>query len=519
MNDATATKTAQKATATAAAKGKEAPKAKPEKPEKGKVVTGDFASKGKGKDKPAAEPKADKAADTVFRVDAKKGPLRSVKIKDAVEDILTSEANEFNKETVEEMLAKGQVVFSDSFYYCTEEKGLKKWVREAPPVSDPPAAIGVGSTVYNSKANWVGTVIEREGKLLVEFFIRGEGRTQPLSNKWETATEEQIKGSNSTLALEAPKQRELAIYDVPLTVDEQNELAEREAAIVAAKTQFEGLPFVMGANLDAIREKSLFRAYRNADGTPMNFGQYAFSKFGITREYAQNLAQLSGFHRVAMEAVETSEQLQLSVKSANEMARSTNRFAKELGLERIPGFEEMRPIIKNVTRMIADIAPKNARTGLAEVTPRLVQTVSEQLSEVIKSGTIEIDGKAMKLSEAKAKGILEAGMQAQFLEATAESIHRNRDTIMRESRAAYDRATAPVVNGGGAPKAAVEYHRGVVPTLELVCTRHTSHNPNPVISIGNGTFQTKCECRWRIDAKTNSLVCFEVKGKPVRQDQ
>lgn len=201
--------------------------------------------------------------------------------------------------------------------------------------------------------------------------------------------------------------------------------------------------------------------------------------------------------------------MEMSINAANKLVRGTNQLAKGLGAGELKGVDALRPVIKNIGRLLFDIAPKD-KDGNAEITPRLVDSLNATIGEIVKSDSVTIDGKSMKLSEAREKGLLSASVQTEILEKAAEGILTNREIIRSEAKKSYDASNVsqkPVITGP------TQFYTGVAPMLDVTCGLH---NLTKVISIGTGKFQTKCGCRWLIDNESGSLRCFEVLGKTVK---
>jgi hypothetical protein len=266
MRNGTATKKA-KAEKSETAKGKAA------KPAAKKSAAG-----GKAK---ANAPAKTAAAGKVFRVDQNGGTIVNVARKDAVADVAAK--GTFSEDATESMLDSGEVVFSDAFYYSTNRDTLAKYekVIEAPaPDGDPndtlenfvgkPAKIEAGETVIHEDGNRFGTVIDKDGKLRVEFELKGHLKSMALSSKWSRPTEEQL--AERQLALEKAAEvipGEIVPEDnTPLSDEEKTRLEELKAEVLAAKNTLDTAPFALGSALEEIRTKRLHRESKNPDGSP-----------------------------------------------------------------------------------------------------------------------------------------------------------------------------------------------------------------------------------------------------------
>lgn len=520
---------------------------------------------------------AKETKDRVFSVPEKGGDISTVYREEAIKDCTSNGL--FDRETVEAALDSDTPAFSDNFYYSADRKNLAKWEKSSSGAvslkelkkqfpddikdqyasqaeADHAFMLGdetareriakvANSVWYKMKANDPSSIVtvtdnavikavgDRYTEKTRDKFLKAgtlmssvddkfrfakdkealvadyEKRSAPESDEVETPTEAPaLEVKKDALVPAAPSSLELP----PMTEKEVARLTKLEAAIEKAKDALDSAPMVMGAALDEIRHKKLFRDTANGDGEIIKtFGEYAEFRFGITREYAQNIAQISGFLDVANEAIEGSEKLQLSVNVANTMVRDTNKLAASLGLGRVE-VETLKPMIVASTALLIDIAPKDDN-GNPVISSRLIDSFNETLRSHIHDGVVEIDGKQMTLAAAKEKGLLNASLRDEVLAGAAEGIRTNAALIRAEAEGAYNRQNEPVANGGDSGAKPTEYYRGDVPELDVHCEKH---GETKIISIGNGRFQTKCQCRWHVDATSGELVCFELKGKRIK---
>lgn len=491
-----------------------------------KAKAGSKPASGSGKGSDAKDTAA--TAEQVYRVAGTGGPIETIDRAKAVEDCTAG--GMFNAESVDGMLDGGDVAFSDDFYYATDPKLLSKWEQsgssqaetiEPAPEDDATAALvdaeveaAAGSSEYpatyptfeavkNIVTQATGTIVDRKGSLAVETAkVKGGTKLVDLTEAWE-----KVETPLADVKPDAIVKKETEEIAKPLTKKEQTRLEKLEAAVIQAKDAIENGPFVMAAALDEIRKDRLYR------DTHKRFGDYAFEKFGITREYAQQLAQIAGYVEIANEALEGDTKLNTSVNVAIALTRDTNKLAKELGLGRVE-MAVLKPLIVSTVTLLADIAPKDEDGNLI-VTPRLVDALNTTIREHITDGVVEIEGDQMTLGAAKEKGLLNHSLREEVITRAAEGLRVNSERIAGEVREAYDRQNEPVGNGGeNLTPDKPTYWTKPAPTPSFDCSLHGN---KPIISIGNGRFQTKCLCRWHIDADSGELVCFEVKGKRVRR--
>lgn len=485
----------------------------------------------------------------VFSVSNKKGPIETVYRSVAIEDC-TGKGSSFTAETVEQMLNDGDVVFSDDFYYATTREALSKWEKDAPAKEDAPAKTEApteteapaeakpfenGDVVKHIKKGIFGEVsIEKKKDPVVLYQTETKkGPTDHIDtdlSKWTLATPDEffayqekketgiVKASDTPAPAEAGDAPEgeaiegeiVSVEPVkPLTKKELARLEKLESEFDKVDGLEKAIPFEKGRILNEIRTNKLYRE------SAATFGEYALNRFGITREYAQNLAQISGIPELAAGVVDDGTEVAMSVNAANEIMRDANRFTKSLGLGKAE-FDAVSPVIRNTLAIMVDVAPRNEVTGEIEITPRFVNSFNEVLANHLTDGVVEIDGKQMTVRAASEKGLLNTSLRSEVLESTAESIRTNAATIRSEFEKAKERQETGVTGAGGSGGSddETQYYKGKVPTLDIVCTKHKD---TEIMQIGTGKILTRCGCRWHIDHESGELVAYEVNELPVKR--
>lgn len=481
----------------------------------------------------------------VYMVPADGGTITTCYLQACLDDCV---GEIFTKEAIEASLESGEAVFSDDFYYATNREALAKFdkseavepetentevegdigitISESEPetVAEPEQAERrVGDVMKHSKKGHLGEIIETKDGLRIQYFTTNKAgdRVEVLdavSSKWQEASASEFfeyQDSKSTdIATVTPQEiieAEPVLEDTPepLSAKEEKKLAKLEEEFEKVDGLERAIPFEKGRILNEIRQGNLYRA------THKTFGDYAFERFGITREYAQNLAQIAGIPDLAKGLLEGGAEVNMSVNAANELMRDSNKVMRSLGIGKVE-FDLVAPVMRQTLALMVDVAPKDSQ-GNVELTPKFITSFNSVLASHLTDGTIEIDGKQMSLKAAHEQGLLNPALRSEVLESAAEAVKANAQTIRDEYKSAVKRQEEGVLNGGGAGSElpdTTKYYKGKKPVLTIVCSLHED---TEVTSIGNGRFQTRCGCRWLMDAESGELVAYEVNDLPVKR--
>lgn len=464
--------------------------------------------------------------DRVFTVSVNKGEITTVYTQVAIDDC----AGNFTSEMAAKMLADGEVIFSDEFYYAVKREALTQYevvgIDAAPePIEAPaPEAPEAGDVVVNIKNGLPGELLESEeqGLFNVSYTNDGKPKVVPyVQSRWRPATEAEFfafqESRNTDItapSAEAPAPVEPSETDEviegkvvdPLTAKERKSLEKLESEYDKVDTVERSIPFEKARILNEIRKGRLFR--ENYD----TFAEYAIARFGITREYAQNLAQIADIPDLFSEALDAGVKVNLSIGAANEIMRDSNKFAKTLGVGKVE-FEALKPVVRNILAVMADVAPKNAE-GELQITPRFVSEFNKAIATHLTDGVVTIDGKQLSVASAHEQGLLNVGLRSEVLEATAESIKTNAQTIADEYARRQAEQEQGIVGAAQTSDKKVKYYKGDAPSLDTTCTLH---GETEILSIGSGKMQTRCGCRWLIDSESGSLTAYEVNELPVKR--
>lgn len=472
----------------------------------------------------------------VFSVSSAKGPLETVFRAVAVED--ATKAGYMNEETCDKMLSDGSVIFSDDFYYSESAEALAKYTIESEPEPVESEAVRAGDTVVHLKSGKFGDVVLEDGKLYVKW--QGSlgknlvNRKDLLSNKWRKATASEFfdhiqdANVNNTAAqpepeeaiaemmeqaeesVAKPESQALAVVEpaiegeaiIEMTAKEMKRLNKLESDYEKIDELEKHIPFEKGKILNEIRQDKLYRA------THRTFGEYALARFGITRSYAQILAQTAGIPELLAEAVETGTEFNISVKAASALMADANKIADRLGVGKME-FDAIKPILQNTLAVMASVAPKNDK-GEIEITQKFVASFNETIASHLTDGVVTIGGKQMTVEAAGEKGLLNHSLRAEVLETAAEQIKSNAEKIRSEIKKKKERQQTPI-NGAGV-SSATDVYKGQIPKLEVVCSVHSD---TEILEIGTGKLLCRCGCRFHIDNESGELTAFECDDKRI----
>lgn len=192
-----------------------------------------------------------------------------------------------------------------------------------------------------------------------------------------------------------------------------------EADEVAKK---EKVSLVMCEILSKIRKGKLYRETHNT------FKDFAFERFNITRNYAQNSAQVGDYLSVLREKFIIAETF--SVNTIQAMAVGTNKVAEEIGIKKKSDFTSMRPIIENITTILIDISTEKDEKIV--IKPDIVKKVYEMVANIIKSETVTIEGVKVKVWEAKEKCLVDNSLHKKIISQLAEQILAKLEIIKNE---------------------------------------------------------------------------------------
>ena len=209
--------------------------------------------------------------------------------------------------------------------------------------------------------------------------------------------------------------------ELPLSDAEQRRLIELENLVKESQQAVEKASFVMGRALLEIQKSRLYRATHNA------FGKYVFERFGITREYAIQLANISSYHQLAVEGLNSGESFQMSVNTARAFDQEVRKIARELGVDKNEIQSQLQSIIKLSLRLLCDIG-LNENNSIV-LTPRLTQNFFAALKDFVKPSKIEINGEQFTVEEAKRISFPKKLIQSKFLEAAEENIWEKQEII------------------------------------------------------------------------------------------
>lgn len=180
------------------------------------------------------------------------------------------------------------------------------------------------------------------------------------------------------------KQNELleTVIELPLTVEEKQELRESEYRIQKAQDLMENAALVIAQELSKIRAKKLYReSYKT-------FEDYIKNTFDYSRPYGQNMAQYGDFINVAIETLQSTVGENnpmgkfFSLNAIVKMTVATNQLGKYLGLANSE-FDRLKPIINNSIKVMVESMPR-AKNGISpKLSPDNIEKFYEALNGFI----------------------------------------------------------------------------------------------------------------------------------------
>ena len=451
---------------------------------------------------------ANKLPKNVYFVPKAKGTIEFCTVEEALKDI--EAGGFFTSDIALQMFQNGEVPFSETKYYAVKFEPLEEWeIKEEAKPEEPEAVLITSGDIVSKETNGVikiGEVfVDDAGATQVRFYVNGKPKLQKLS----TGKKGWSRLEDQTVALaefESTKPTEVvAVVVEPLTLEEKTRFNEIESELDGLKQELEvNLPIKIGGLLLEIQQGQLHRE------TGKTFEEYVKDRFGYSRQYSTQLAQNAGFDQVVEPSRLLEGMKELSFKASTDLVRKGNALVESVGLEE-SGMDELKDILQASVELVGEVA---SQEGERSVVPRVIDATNQVIRDILAEEAVTIDGQQYKLSEAKEAGLLNPSVKNQVLELVAESLKTNRDYIISQSREALARQVAPVV-GGGTSTAKVYYEEKIPKTqVKATCPIHKAQ---AFKSIGNGTFQLECGCRFRISTVTGDVAIFEVDGKAVKQ--
>lgn len=311
--------------------------------------------------------------------------------------------------------------------------------------------------------------------------------------------------------------------ELPLTDDEiarklqlEIEIDEAKALMQTAKEAIEvevekgqNASLVMMRNFAEIRESRLYR------DTHTTIEEYALDRFGFGKGYFLNMAQRGDFLKVLETSLDADVVGKMSGQTVKKLMDGASKIGKDLGLKPSE-FNVLRPIIENSAKILID-ASTNAE-GEVNITPRIVSQVQQTIADVVKTGTVTIEGQQVPLTEAKKQGLLNLAVHSEIAESVAEGLKANKQYISDEIEKAKDnrfkshKAVEPI-------KSNKPQFVGLVPNYISGCDNpnHKAINKaknNLIVAVFNAGFELACSCKFQqLTTSEGLFVCVETDGE------
>lgn len=373
--------------------------------------------------------------------------------------------------------------------------------------------ITIGAKVYNPNfANYTrtGEIYEKDGELRVKFQVENANKElKEMSAKFDASKwlelSEGVKVSTkpkkqAETGLNAPesgnggksKKPETAKEEIkPLSDDEKASLTSYKKRYFALDEKEKNIHFEKAKILNAIRIGKLYREEFKT------FAEFALQTFGLTREYAQKLASIGAYSETVADFLED-KKTNVSIGAADIMVRNKNVLAQILEVTETDDEKaDFAPVLREVMQITQSVA-KDAK-GNSTITPGIVQAVNSEVQEMAKTVKPQKD--------------------ETVLQAAARILGQNQTSLIEKVQARLNEKP----NGKTASKTAnnpannpLPVYSGPLSNLEIKCTLHSEFQGNKILSIGNGTLQTKCLCRFKMVGF--DLFPYEIEGKKVKQE-
>lgn len=457
-------------------------------------------------------------AQTVFKFDKQAGKIGEIRLTQAAQEL-----NDQFGDTAGEMLLSGSQLFNElGDWYSLDGSKLQFCLDKLE--KERAAGAGGAELLGNEGAGAVDDSIEYDkdaqaaAAASVDFPEIIDAETDNETKNGETARnpENSETGDNPGTALAVVGSDEVidGIVTEQLSDEEQKRRAELEEAIKIEQPEHLRTSFVIGACIDELLEKKLYRS------THSSVELYVWETFGFSREYAY---QLQGAAKAvaALKSGNHSEQ-KLFSNSVNTMFyvhRRTKQIAKAAGLSET----ELQAQLNLLTNIVYEIAEETAPqddNGKPILTTRHVNNVAEVVKDFLKSGGVEMDGKQFPLSVA-GQTVGSLAVDAHTAQTTYEQINTHKDRIREDIKNRTDRMKSgnpkrEAVDGGGAASADAKTEKkekADVPILETACSEHGAVAIDALLP---GRIVLSCGCAHE-NIEGEGIVCVQVAGEIIRR--
>jgi hypothetical protein len=477
--------------------------------------------------------------ETIYKLEVGKTEITETDRETALADCVN---NGFDSQ--HEFLDNGDVIVSDDAYYSRTKSKLEVLI-----ATD---EIKEGDRVYNEKSNKFGDVIAtKAGQLRVQY--EGESRSTSvlLTGNWQKvesavkqATElmdevmpiandkdvlpnpdltigaldrESIQDAYiETLSDETALEKIKTIHGEIVHEKEYNEnsietqYTKIKDAIKHKQNLLNKIPVLIGYDLAELHEQQLYLVEYP------DFETCVEKEFGIVREYGYELMKAAIIHEQARLELGEDQANSLSIKALGSFAKTSITIGKRLGFDGTNAdvLASVSELVRTAIRSAVNIVPKR-KDGTPILTQQNTKAAMETIEYFATSNTVEVDGEQIPLGDANASGITTVAAKNHALHILTEQV-KGKNEYLAEIYEKRKKNTELGVSHNGKLSTQTEIYKGLVPTLEIVCSQHKE---TFVVSIGNGKMQTACGCRWFINDNTKDLDCYECNDKAVVQGE
>lgn len=309
-----------------------------------------------------------------------------------------------------------------------------------------------------------------------------------------------------------------------LTAEEETERKRLEKTVRDNLGKFNSAAMEIGAALTIINQHKLYRS------THKTFEAYVAEQFELSRPQAYSVMTAARtFQAIAGEDQKFALNAMPSIRAAEAIAQGVDGMIADAGLKTDPEQKAIeRQLARNVFELATSTAPKD-KNDKPVLSPAHIDSVFNVVRDIAKTGTVEVDGKAVPLNLAKAaigEQIAEQSVERQgrLNALLAERIEKERGNVSAASSVAKRSATLDAALNQ-ATVSDFSIPDGVTPRLTLACSVHgrqdaADHTDQYIeLSCGCHFVSTPEGLSFTDNKKADALKAAKPEAKPAKADK
>lgn len=301
---------------------------------------------------------------------------------------------------------------------------------------------------------------------LTEKQVAGDYSNQRTLKFMELTDEETATALDALKESAKQKRKDDALaLKTTLSDEEAAELAKQERTLDKLLPNFLSSVAQIGGALTVINQKRLYRQ------THKTFEQYVAERYDLSRPHAYSVMAAAATFDALIEGGLVDSKSLPSITAAEAITRGVKGLLKEGNFGDEPELENTtRQLARNVYDLARQTAPKNA-DGSANITPAHISSTFAVLNEIAKTGTVDVDGKAVPINLAA------ASIDEMITTQSAERVARMKASLSdrmaaltaqaQEARAAASNGNINTAVGNNVP-----IPKGATPKLSASCSIH-----------------------------------------------